>query len=191
MFLICNGLLVFLAKYSGLVRSLSLTSHQDESRSNIVIESSHSDLSMEKEVENVAVKEGNEEEFSFTNQREIETEVEIEEAITEGKEQEQGSRIMASKEEEEEEEEEENKEESSLVHVADLSNDSFLAEQGTKEEDEEDNKDVLEEYEEEEEEEVENGMLSTEELDKKFDEFIRRMKEELRIEAQRQLIMAV
>lgn len=135
---------------------------------------------MEKEVENVAVKEGNEEEFSFTNQREIETEVEIEEPITEGKEREQGSWIMASEEEE-----------SSLVHVADLSNDSFLAEQGTKEEDEEDNEDVLEEYEEGEEEEVENGMLSAEELNKKCDEFIRRTKEELRIEAQRQLIMAV
>ncbi|KAF4362257.1 hypothetical protein F8388_008141, partial [Cannabis sativa] len=41
----------------------------------------------------------------------------------------------------------------------------------------------------EEEEELGNGKLSTEELNKKFDEFIRRMKEELRIEAQQHLIM--
>lgn len=42
-----------------------------------------------------------------------------------------------------------------------------------------------------EEDEDGNGMssTSTEELNKKFEDFIRRMKEELRIEAQRQLIM--
>lgn len=33
------------------------------------------------------------------------------------------------------------------------------------------------------------GLLSTEELNKKFDEFIRKMKEELRIQGQQQLIM--
>ena len=43
--------------------------------------------------------------------------------------------------------------------------------------------------EEEEEEEEGNGTLSTEELNKKFDDFIRRMKEEIRIEAQQQLVM--
>ncbi|WCJ33071.1 hypothetical protein M5689_014454 [Euphorbia peplus] len=35
----------------------------------------------------------------------------------------------------------------------------------------------------------ENGMLSTEELNKKFDEFIRKMKLEIRIEAQQQLAL--
>jgi len=58
---------------------------------------------------------------------------------------------------------------------------------------------VINEEEEEEEEEDdedegggggEDGLLSTDELNKKFDEFIRRMKEEIRIEAQQQLAMA-
>lgn len=39
------------------------------------------------------------------------------------------------------------------------------------------------------EDEEENGRLSTEELNKKFDDFIRRMREDLRIEARQQLIM--
>ena len=47
----------------------------------------------------------------------------------------------------------------------------------------------IEEDDDEEEEEEGNGTLSTEELNKKFDDFIRRMKEEIRIEAQQQLVM--
>ena len=47
----------------------------------------------------------------------------------------------------------------------------------------------IEETVEEEEEEEGNGILSTEELNKKFDDFIRRMKEGIRIEAQQQLVM--
>ncbi|XP_054799729.1 uncharacterized protein LOC129304109 [Prosopis cineraria] len=39
------------------------------------------------------------------------------------------------------------------------------------------------------EDEEENWMLSTEQMNKKFDDFIRRMKEDLRIEAKRQLVM--
>ncbi|XP_057529411.1 uncharacterized protein LOC130807996 [Amaranthus tricolor] len=51
-------------------------------------------------------------------------------------------------------------------------------------------KDGYGEYEEEEEEEEETiSKMSTEELNRKFDDFIRKMKEELRIEAQRQLIL--
>ncbi|GFZ21178.1 hypothetical protein Acr_29g0003400 [Actinidia rufa] len=53
----------------------------------------------------------------------------------------------------------------------------------------EDSKNFIEE-EEEEEEEIVNGLLSREELNKRFDEFIRRMKEEIRIGAQQQLVMA-
>lgn len=54
--------------------------------------------------------------------------------------------------------------------------------------------DQIEEREREEEEEEEEELsgskiLSTEELNKKFDEFIRRMKEEIRIEDQQQLVM--
>lgn len=41
----------------------------------------------------------------------------------------------------------------------------------------------------EEEREEQNGMLSTEELNKKFEDFIRKMKEELRIEAKQKLVM--
>ena len=47
----------------------------------------------------------------------------------------------------------------------------------------------IEEDDDDEEEEEGNGTLSTEELNKKFDDFIRRMKEEIRIEAQQQLVM--
>lgn len=57
------------------------------------------------------------------------------------------------------------------------------------EEKKEQNESVSEFLIEEEEEEEGNGMLSTEELNKKFDDFIRRMKEEIRIEAQQQLVM--
>lgn len=74
---------------------------------------------------------------------------------------------------------------------------SFISKQ--EEEEEETGSFVLEEKKEqnesvsefliEEEEEEGNGMLSTEELNKKFDDFIRRMKEEIRIEAQKQLVM--
>ncbi|CAO2835735.1 unnamed protein product [Amaranthus hypochondriacus] len=57
----------------------------------------------------------------------------------------------------------------------------------------EEEKDGNEEYEQEEdveeEEEETISKMSTEELNRKFDEFIRKMKEELRIEAQRQLIL--
>ena len=57
------------------------------------------------------------------------------------------------------------------------------------EEKKEQNESVSEFLIEEEEEEEGNGTLSTEELNKKFDDFIRRMKEEIRIEAQQQLVM--
>lgn len=120
--------------------------------------------------ENVPMEElGNEKEYYFTNQGEIEKE------IIEVKEQEIESGSLASKEEGKDQEKEE--EEETIVNVA---------------EDEEENDvwpndDSL--IEQKEDDEVGNGVMSTEELNKKFDEFIRRMKEELRIEAQRQLIM--
>ncbi|GMN32925.1 hypothetical protein TIFTF001_046648 [Ficus carica] len=179
MFLICNGLLVFLANYSGLVRSLSLSSQQDESHSKNFIASSQSESPMPPKkleliavpesiglVENVAKEEGNEV-YYLTNQRETEKEV------VEDKEQ----------EEKDQEQEEEDDEETALEHVAEHKDenkywlkDDFLSEQ-EEEEDEDEN------------EEVGNEEMNTEELNKKFDEFIRRMKEELRIEAQSQLIM--
>ncbi|EXB36076.1 hypothetical protein L484_018234 [Morus notabilis] len=179
-FLVCNGLLVFLAKYSSLVGLVSLSGDQGESHSNDIVDGFRSDQSMspkkelkfsEKEAnvpesigsaENVALEEGNEEECYFTNQGE--TEVETEKAIIGSKEREQRSGIMDSKEGE-----------TPLVNVAEkgeednCSTDRFLADQGLEEEEDEDDDDQ--------EDEVENGMLSTEELNKKFDEFIRRMKD--------------
>ncbi|GMN24403.1 hypothetical protein TIFTF001_045863 [Ficus carica] len=182
MFLICNALLVFLTKYSGLARSLSLSSHQDELRSKNFTESSQSESSMQLKklelisvpesiglVENFSIEEGNEEECYLTNQRETENEV-----VEDKEQEEKGQR----------EEKQQEQEENACEKVAenedenDWTKDGFLIEQ--KEEEEEDDDDN---------EEVGNGVLSTEELNKKFDEFIRRMKEELRIEAQRQLIM--
>ncbi|PON94038.1 hypothetical protein TorRG33x02_100770 [Trema orientale] len=198
-FLLCNGLLVFLAKYSGLIRTLSLSSPQDhdQSYSKNIMDVSQSELSMppltegivlgtkEAEVESiestesVVIKEATEDQYCFTNQ--TEAEIENEKPVLEDhEEQERDDEFVVSNEEEqeeEEEEEEEKEEENALVHV-----------QEDKEEHTWSEVDLVQE-EEEEEEEVGNGMLSTEELNKKFDEFIRRMKEELRIEAQRQLIM--
>ena len=80
------------------------------------------------------------------------------------------SRPSISKEEEEEET-------SSFVLEEKISVSEFLIEERIEEDDDE------------EEEEEGNGTLSTEELNKKFDDFIRRMKEEIRIEAQQQLVM--
>ncbi|GMJ15968.1 hypothetical protein like AT3G13130 [Hibiscus trionum] len=149
-FLLCNGLLVFLAKYSGLLSSLSKHNHSDDHQSFksyelYVPQTEPTRLDPETPL--------------------LEKEVALEttaEAL-------ENSSVM------EEEEEEENA--------------------GFVEEDEDGLKGSIEEsesYEPEEEEEIimeENQVLSTEELNKKFDEFIRKMKEELRIEARQQLVM--
>lgn len=58
------------------------------------------------------------------------------------------------------------------------------------EEEEEEDQEQLYDYEEVEEEEEGMDKLSTEELNKKFEDFIRKMKEELRIQAQQQLILS-
>ncbi|KAE8125396.1 hypothetical protein FH972_020208 [Carpinus fangiana] len=145
-FLLCNGLLVFLAKYSGLTSSLSGSNHNEESFKSvgdglqpeplIILETKEAMLDKEALVETigsaeiVAAEQHGREMDHFIKEVEKETEKSI------------------SKEEEQEHEEQEREEE----------------EEG-------------------------NGMLSTEELNKKFDDFIRRMKEEIRIEAQQQLVM--
>ncbi|KAF7831282.1 neurofilament light polypeptide [Senna tora] len=59
-------------------------------------------------------------------------------------------------------------------------NGKFVIEENIEEGGEEEEKEVVEE---------ENWRLSTEEMNKKFEDFIRRMKEDLRIEAQRQVVM--
>ncbi len=168
-FLLCNGLLVFLAKYSGLIRSLSGAYHNEES-----FKSSEDDLQKEVVTErsgsaaNVAMEQGREIENFI---KEVQQETHEKSAVDEEKEGGEESRSFISKQEEEEtglfvlEDEKEQKE---------LVNDFFIEE-------------TVEE--EEEEEEEGNGILSTEELNKKFDDFIRRMKEGIRIEAQQQLVM--
>ncbi|XP_039072299.1 uncharacterized protein LOC120219545 [Hibiscus syriacus] len=128
-FLLCNGLLVFLVKYPGVTSSSKHDLSECVPRTHPTRLQPETPL-LEKEgaLENSSVKEG--------------------------------------KQEEEEE------------------NAGFL------EEDKEDQLNWSIEEEEEKEELMEgNKALSTEELNKKFDEFIRKMKEELRIEARQQLVM--
>lgn len=166
-FLIFNLLLVVLAKYSGLIRSLSWSSTcyriSDEASFNINTEGGFrvesSMLTQEDQeaiasssTDNVSNAGDQKEGECFINQVEQDADNAVEE-YKEKEHDEPGGRFIISEEEEEEE-------------------------TGI----------FTEEY-----EEAGNGMLtssaSTEELNKKFDDFIRRMKEELRIEAQRQPIM--
>jgi hypothetical protein len=150
MFLLCNGLLVFV----GITRSLSWSSSVDES-SNFVKDGSQSLYSNVEAIKEsmLVVKEK-------TNKLE-----EVEEKVKNinlkvGK----GSSILVLEQEEELEEE------------------IRLFDEGDEEEDDE--QEMVERVDEEEVVEEANWMLSTdEELNKKFDDFIRRMKEDLRIEA--------
>ncbi|KAF3959029.1 hypothetical protein CMV_016114 [Castanea mollissima] len=166
-FLLCNGLLVFLAKYSGLIRSVSGAYPNEESFKS-------SEYGLQKE----AVTESNAsaETVAMEQGREIDNLVkEVQEETGKSAVDEEGeaggeeSRSSISKQEEEEEEE----------------TGSFVLEE-KKEQNESVSEFLIEE---EEEEEEGNGMLSTEELNKKFDDFIRKMKAEIRIEAQQQPVM--
>ncbi|KAH0987416.1 hypothetical protein GBA52_014593 [Prunus armeniaca] len=166
MFLICNLLLVVLAKCSGLIRS-PYQSHRTNDETTFKNREGGSGFespmleteepAMQKEdvkvenmesAEHVAAEKGQQSE-SLINQVETDAEKAAEE-YKDQKEQKPEIEFIVSEEEEEEE-------------------------NGTLAEEDEDG----------------NGMSSssTEELNKKFEDFIRRMKEELRIEAQRQLIM--
>ncbi|KAK2386966.1 hypothetical protein P8452_25205 [Trifolium repens] len=155
MFLLCNGLLVFV----GITRSLSWSSSVDES-SNFVKDGSQSLYSNVEAIKEsmLVVKEK-------TNKLEEESEDQVEEKVKNinlkvGK----GSSILVLEQEEELEEE------------------IRLFDEGDEEEDDE--QEMVERVDEEEVVEEANWMLSTdEELNKKFDDFIRRMKEDLRIEA--------
>ena len=177
MFLLCNGLLVFV----GITRSFSGSSGVDEPSKYIEdgshyqysdVEANERMLVVEKEVE----KETSELDEQNTEAHEAieinyygkEVEENIENIIMEDEEEVKKSGISVLKEEEEpeEEEEEEEEKESEIDEILDGEN-----------------------VEEEEVVEEENWVLSTEELNKKFDDFIRRMKEDLRIEARRQLVI--
>ncbi|XP_058788003.1 uncharacterized protein LOC131662281 [Vicia villosa] len=145
MFLLCNGLLVFV----GITRSLSTGSSSVDESFNYVKDGSQSLYSMVETKVTVLVSEENDDEAKDIN-------------FEEGK----GSSILVL------EQEKEPKEESRLFDEEDEEKDS-----DTEMVDEE----VLEEA---------NWVLNTDELNKRFDDFIRRMKEDLRIEAQRQFVMA-
>ncbi|KAL0000581.1 hypothetical protein SO802_014362 [Lithocarpus litseifolius] len=171
-FLLCNGLLVFLAKYSGLIRSVSGAYHNEESfKSNEYGLQKEAVTESNASAENVAMEQGRENDHLVKEVREETGKSAVDE---EGEAEGEESRSSISKQEEEEEEEETG---------------SFVLEEKKEQNESVSEFLIEEEEEEEEEEEAGNGMLSTEELNKKFDDFIRRMKEEIRIEAQRQLVM--
>lgn len=140
-FLLCNGLLVFLAKYSGLTSSLSGSNHNEESFKSagdglqpeplIILETKEAMLYKEALVETIG-----------------------------------SAEIVAV--------EQHGREMDYFIKEVEKETDKSAVEQGGRGE---------------EQEEEGNGMLSTEELNKKFDDFIRRMKEEIRIGAQQQLVM--
>ncbi|XP_012443969.1 uncharacterized protein LOC105768553 [Gossypium raimondii] len=161
-FLLCNGLLVFLAKFSGLISSSSQQSNLSDDHYNhqsfksytyipqtesTRLDTSTPLLELEKE-ENAGFVEGEEKGSS------------IDEPFVEDNEE---SETYEPEEEEEEEEEEE----------------ADIEESETYEPEEEEEEELMEG----------NNVLSTEEMNKRFDEFIRKMKEGLRIEAQQQLVM--
>ncbi|KAF3453320.1 hypothetical protein FNV43_RR03760 [Rhamnella rubrinervis] len=221
-FLLCNGLVVFVAKYSGLIKFLSLGSNRSDhesftniatddsppdssslaEREQMILENSHDEsfvrsithgsppessmpaetkeMILDKEIAeesivgseqvlgNVAAHDETENECLVISQLEKETE----KAIVEDQQQERGSESIISNGEEEEEEE----------------TDEIYVPQDDEEEQKWSNGDFFTGQTIEEEEEV-DAKLSTEELNKKFDEFIRKMKAEIRIEAQSHLIM--
>lgn len=154
-FLICNGILVFLAKTSGLLCS--------RSRFDI------NDLRWIKKLGDQEIQiEPRTEEFLLENQVLMES-------------TNPNSPLEAKLEDKEELEQEEINGSTFIVEndeENDKDSESFFAfeDKDEEEEDEEETRESME-------------MLSTEELNKKFDEFIRKMKEELRIQAQQQLIM--
>lgn len=166
-FLIFNLLLVILAKYSGLIRSLSWSSTcyriSDEASFNINTEGgfrAESSMLRQQDQEAMASSSANNGNSNIAEQKEGEffinqVEQDADNAVEEYKEEdhdEPEGRFIISEEEEEDS--------------------GIFAEEDV---------------------EAGNGMLtsstSTEELNQKFEDFIRRMKEELRIEAQRQPIM--
>ncbi|XWS27737.1 hypothetical protein CRYUN_Cryun25bG0006300 [Craigia yunnanensis] len=188
-FLLFNGLLVFLAKYSGLISSSSKYNLSDDQpfksyenvpqAESIVLEpkapllEKEVALEADEAVKNSIVMEGRQEEEAAA--AEIETE-----NFTMEEEEEDGEKwgLMTSGEEEE--------------------NDAFVGEDEGELKGSDDDFFVQdfgesENFDREQEEEIElvegNRVLSTEELNKRFDEFIRKMKEELRIEARQQLVM--
>ncbi|KAG4399928.1 hypothetical protein GLYMA_08G328600v4 [Glycine max] len=187
MFLLCNGLLVFV----GITRSLSGSSGvaESESSSKYVEDGSQSPYSDVEANEAIILEEKEVIEKIHEphgQNTEAEHAIEIKYSSEEGEEESIGNIIL---EGEEQEKEKENKE---SVLKDDKEPEGETASFGAGEEDKESEIDeflIGESVEEEEVVEEPNWVLSTEELNRKFDDFIRKMKEDLRIEAQRQLLM--
>ncbi|KAJ0044996.1 hypothetical protein Pint_03875 [Pistacia integerrima] len=185
-FLLCNGLLVCLAKFSGLLSSSSSSNYSSSSSSSSSYkhsnnltneyynnfkhyedESRSEGVVMEAEDKSVMEKERGDELMQSVDQT---TEANADHQAVKGESEEVEQEVAEETKyviEEEDHEEESNKEaEAEAETQADF---DFRLEA--------------------EEEREQNGMLSTEELNKKFEDFIRKMKEELRIEARQQLVM--
>ncbi|XAR56781.1 hypothetical protein NMG60_11037372 [Bertholletia excelsa] len=193
-FLICNGILVFLAKTSGFPRFsppdnladqlLEKLGDEDESQISPVMKEYSllgKDVSTEysRSQENVILRQnddGEEEEQEYS----IEVESDPHEGsnlIVEDKEQEVQTGFFIRTGQEDDQEEEEEKEEDWAMSDEEVedSNDELKTQ----------TRSMMEEH-------IEDDirLLSTDELNKKCDEFIRRMKEEIRIGAEQQLILA-
>ncbi|EEF39615.1 uncharacterized protein LOC8286849 [Ricinus communis] len=172
MFLLCNGLLVFVAKLSGFVNSSSTNSYnnieaikinyEEYEASPMVLESKVTLL--EKEENNNVNGENDQETGDHRETQQEELNVE------DGGNQEKENGFL-------------------IIEQEGKESEVFFVEENDKEEaiEFDDKFPVLDQ--EEEEYEDEHGMLSVEELNKKFEEFIRKMKEEIRIEAQQQLVL--
>lgn len=182
MFLLCNGLLVFV----GITRSLSGSTSVGESSKHVDqdgSQSSYSDVEANESIIMLVEKEVIEKIHEHDEQN-TEAEHAIEIKYSDGEGEEKIGNIALEGEEEEKvnsesslKEEEEPEEETGEFGAEDEDKDSEFDEFM-----------IGENVEEEEVVEEQNLVLSTEELNKKFDDFIRRMKEDLRIEAQRQLL---
>ncbi|KAL1347591.1 hypothetical protein HN51_023658 [Arachis hypogaea] len=191
MFLLCNGLLVFV----GITRSFSGSRDHDDQDSikygEEVEEEEEEVMMMEEktviEEHNIIVAEDDEVlEIKQYDEEQEEEEAEDDDNIVE--------QIIVVDEEHhhDHDHDHEQVEEEKKLHEEEENNELFDdAEQEDEENVSESDDQFLSEgnFEEEEEEEEESNMLSTEELNKKFEDFIRRMKQDLRIEAQRQLVM--
>lgn len=162
MFLLCNGLLVFV----GITRSLYGSSSLDESFNYV---EAKEPMLVVKEKINYPYQENIEGEYT----KEIKySSEEVEEKVKDiNLEEGKGSSILILEQEEE-------LEKVSKIFDEEKDKDSKMGEFMIGERVEE--QEVVEEV---------NWMISNEELNKKFDDFIKRMKEDLRIEAQRQLVM--
>ncbi|XP_031273385.1 cilia- and flagella-associated protein 251-like [Pistacia vera] len=167
MFLICNGILVFLAKTSIACSSSSSC----VGKKNLPASELYSEVKAPvRDVGEEAIVEARTESNSLENAA-LAAEEELDQ---QEKEKEQGYLLR----EEEEEEEEEREKEALRAEGEDEEERSVTVE-------EEENRKVLEATEGA---STEYTQISTDELNKRIEDFIRKMKEEIRIEAQRQLI---